>query len=80
MILFFSGVFAMLGLLLMLGAGYMLGRRNTPKAIARPPTVAELAAERIEQEEKKRVQKQLQKEFTMVMGYNEQKAYQRKQV
>jgi hypothetical protein len=68
MITFLSGMGAMLGLMLMLGAGYILGQRNTPRN--RPSST--------EQEEEKRKRKELDRQFNNLMSYDDRKAYERK--
>lgn len=71
MILFFSGVFAMIGLALLFGAGYLIGQKNTPKTITRPPTQDEDAINQ---------QKAIQRDFRTVMNYSVEKAIERKKV
>lgn len=68
MILFFSGVFATVGLFAMLGAGYMLGQRSTPK----PERVAN------DDDEARKQQIKLKKAFDNLMSYDLDKAYARK--
>jgi hypothetical protein len=68
MILFFSGVMATIGLIGLFGAGYLLGNKNTPKNIARPPT----------DEEHQLKQLAIMKDFNNLMSYDEHKAYSKK--
>ena len=69
MILFFSGVMATIGLIGLFSAGYLLGNKNTPKNIARPPTV---------DEEVKLKQMAIKRDFNNLMAYDEHKAYSKK--
>jgi len=71
MILFFSGVFSLVGLLLLFGAGYLIGQKNTPKTMTRPPTQDEDEVIR---------QKAIQRDFNTVMNYSVEKAIERKKV
>jgi hypothetical protein len=66
MALFLSGMGVTIGLILMLGAGYLLGKKNTPKAI-----VTEDKEQRLKQIEKAR-------QFNNLMSYDEHKAYGKK--
>jgi septal ring-binding cell division protein DamX len=75
MILFFSGVFATVGLLLILGAGYLLGQKSTPK-----PNREQTTEEQHELEEQRRKQKEIAKDFNNLMAYDETIAYARKKV
>jgi hypothetical protein len=75
MILFFSGVFAMVGLSLILGAGYILGQKSTPK-----PNREQTPDEVHELEEQRRKQKVIAKDFNNLMAYDETIAYARKKV
>lgn len=68
MILFFSGVFSIIGLIAMFGAGYLLGQNKTPKIV---PTQDEDAIK--EQKEHKR-------QFNEVFSYSVEKAIQRRKV
>jgi hypothetical protein len=68
MILFFSGVMATIGLVGLFGAGYLLGNKNTPKNITRPPT----------DEEHQLKQLAIMKDFNNLMSYDEHKAYSKK--
>lgn len=67
MILFFSGVFATVGLFAILRAGYILGQRSTPK----PERVAN-------DDEARKQQIKLKKAFDNLMSYDLDKAYARK--
>jgi hypothetical protein len=66
MALFLSGMGVTIGLILMLGAGYLLGKKNTPKVI-----VMEDEEQRLKQIEKAR-------QFNNLMSYDEHKAYGKK--
>jgi hypothetical protein len=68
MALFLSGMGATIGLILMLGAGYLLGKKNAPKTITR---LSEDEEQRLKQIEKAR-------QFNNLMSYDEHKAYGKK--
>jgi hypothetical protein len=66
MILFFSGVTATIGLIGLFYAGFLVGNKNTPKNIARPPTA---------DEEQRQKQMAIMRDFNNLMSYDEHKAY-----
>jgi hypothetical protein len=66
MALFLSGMGATIGLILILGAGYLLGKKNAPKAIV------------IEDEEQRLKKIEKARQFNNLMSYDEHKAYGKK--
>lgn len=71
MILFFSGVFATVGLVAMVWASYTLGKRNTPKRNLSNEEQTEL-------EKQRKKQMAIKKDFDNLMSYDLDKAYARK--
>ena len=74
MLSFLSGVGVTFGLLLVFGAGYLTSKRNTPKALTRPPTDID------ELEEQRRKQQKIQRDFTTMWQYDVAQAYEGKDV
>lgn len=69
MVLFFSGVLSVIGLIAMFGAGYLLGQNKTPKTIV--PT---------QDEDVIKEQKEHKRQFNEVFSYSVEKAIQRRKV